>query len=114
MTDSVSTIKRFRGDTTPITGTVKLNDLPLDVTGCAFVLTADPSRVPIDATNNLFALTGALVTPLTGAIKFPITAAQANQAPGIYYFDIQLVDGTGNKQTVVLDKLIFKQDISKG
>ena len=110
----MTAITRYRGDTKPITGTVNLNDLPLDVTGCTFVLTADPSKIPVDETNNIFSLVGELVTPVTGAIKFPITAAQADQAPGTYFFDIQLVDAESNKQTIALDRLIFKQDISKG
>ena len=109
----MTAITRYRGDTAPITGTVNLNDLPLDVTGCTFVLTADPSKAPTDAANNLFALTGELVTPLTGAIKFPITAMQADQTPGTYYFDLQVTDAAGYKQTITLDKLIFKQDITK-
>jgi hypothetical protein len=109
----MTAITRYRGDTDPISGVVSLNDLPLNVTGCSFVLTVDPSKTPADATNNLFALTGTLVTPLTGEITFPITAEQADQTPATYYFDIQLVDALGYKRTIALDKFVFKQDITK-
>ena len=109
----MTAITRYRGDTKPISGTVNLNDLPLDVTGCTFILTADPSKTPADATNNLFSLTGTLDTPLTGKISFPITALQADQTPGTYHYDIQLIDAIGDKQTIALDKLVFKQDITK-
>lgn len=109
----MTAITRFRGDTAPITGVVSLNALPLDVTGCSFVLTVDPSKTPTDSANNLFALTGTLVTPLTGEITFPITAGQADQVPGTYYFDIQLLDALGYKRTIALDKFVFLQDITK-
>lgn len=106
-------ITRKRGDTYPITGTVKLNDLPLDVTGCSFVLTVDPEPEPVTAANNLFSLTGALAEPLTGEISFPITEEQADQTPGDYYHDIQMIDAQGKKRTIALDGFSFVQDITK-
>lgn len=109
----MTAITRFRGDTVPIAGVVNLNDLPLNVTGCSFVLTVDPSKTPADATSNLFSLTGTLVTPLTGEITFPITAEQADQTPATYYYDIQLVDALGHKKTIALDKFVIRQDITK-
>ena len=107
-------IIRFRGDTKDVSGTVNLNAVPANVTGCSFVLTVDPSKAPADATANLFSLTGTLVTPLTGEITFPITAEQADQVPGTYYYDIALVDAVGKKLTIALDKFKFVQDIGKG
>lgn len=109
----MTAITHYRGDTVPITGVVKLSALPLDVTGCSFVLTVDPSKTPIDATSNLFSLTGTLVSPLAGEIEFPITAVQADQTPAVYYYDIQLLDALGRKRTIALDKFVFKQDITK-
>ena len=103
-------ITRFRGDTRPISGVVNLNDIPQVVTGCTFVLTADPSKEPIDATNNLFALTGIVAG---SALSFPITTLQADQVPGTYWYDIQMVDPLGQKDTIAHDKFVFLQDIGK-
>lgn len=109
----MTTITRYRGDTSPIRGVVALNDLPLDVTGCSFTLTADPSKTPTTAINNLFTLTGTLVNAATGELSFPITAPQADQLPGKYYYDIQMTDALGLKTTIALDKFVFLQDITK-
>ena len=46
----MTAITRYRGDTDPISGVVSLNDLPLNVTGCSFVLTVDPSKTPAEDT----------------------------------------------------------------
>lgn len=109
----MTTITRYRGDTSPIRGVVAVNDLPLDVTGCSFTLTVDPSKAPTAATNNLFSLSGTVVNAATGELSFPITALQADQLPGKYHYDIQMTDGLGFKSTVALDKFIVLQDITK-
>lgn len=110
----MTAITRYRGDTTPITGNAFIDGVALDITGCTFVLTVDPSKAPLDAAANLFSTTGSIVDALTGEIEFPLTDEQADQTPGTYYFDIQLTDGAAKKRTITLDKYIVKQDISKG
>lgn len=109
----MTAITRYRGDTAPISGNAFINGVALDISGCSFVLTVDPSKTPADATANLFSTTGSIVDALTGELEFPLTDEQADQTPGTYYFDIQLVDGAGKKRTITLDKYIIKQDISK-
>ena len=107
-------ISRFRGDTAPIIGTVNLNEQALNVTGCTFVLTVDPAKTPAAATNNVFALTGTVVSAAAGTLSFPITLAQANAlVPGTYYYDIQMVDAAGYKRTIALDAFVVLQDIGK-
>ena len=105
---------RVRGDTFPIALTVvdEAGD-PIDVTVATdILLTVDPSRTPVDDTNNLFQLTGAVVDGPTGKIEFAITALQADQTPGRYFYDVQLDLGDGIR-TVLNGTFRFQQDITK-
>ena len=109
----MASITRFRGDTRPIQGFARLNGGVLPVTGCTFLLTVDPSKAPTDATANLFSLAGTIVDALTGELEFQITALQADQTPGKYWFDIEMTDATGYIQTIEHDRFVFTQDITK-
>lgn len=108
-------ITRKRGDTygDEITVKSKSTGLAIDITAFSFVLTVDPSKTPLDATANLYALTGTIIDGPTGRVEFVPSAMQADQTPGVYYYDIQMTDGAGRKRTIDLDKYIYTQDISK-
>jgi len=41
------------------------------------------------------------------------TSGQADQVPGVYYFDVQMIDGAGRIRTIALDKYTYTQDITK-
>lgn len=109
----MTAITRYRGDTAPDTGYAAIDGVALNVTGCSFKLTVDPEKAPVSDANNLFSLSGEAVDPLTGKIKFPITDIQADQPPGKYWYDIQMIDGAGLKRTIALDRYIILQDITK-
>ncbi len=107
------TITRYRGDTKPIVVTLSSSTGPLDLTGCtAFRMTADPSKTPTDATNNIFSLTGTVLDAAAGTVEFLPSALQTDHV-GTYYFDCQFLDARGLINTAGKDKLIFEQDISK-
>lgn len=107
-------ICRVRGDTFPFD--VLLKDAAgaaLDITGTTALLTVDPAPDPPDGTNNLFQLSGAIVGPGTdGRFRFTLSALQANQAPGIYYYDVQWTSGAAVR-TVLVGEFEFEQDITK-
>lgn len=105
-------ITRKRGDTYPIEILVTSEDLPLDVTGCTFKLTVDPSKAPTADTNNIIALTGTLVIGETGRVDFAFTDEQADNL-GKYYYDVQMTDGDGKIRTIMADKFVWVQDITK-
>jgi len=111
----MTTITRKRGDTyaEKITVINKETLAVIDITGCSFVLTVDPEKAPASAANNLFSLTGTIVSAVDGTVEFSPSALQADQTPGTYYFDIQMTDGAGRKRTIDLDKWVVVQDISK-
>lgn len=110
----MTAITRKRGDTyaDEIIVKSKTTGLPINITGYSFTMTLDPSKAPVDATNNLYSLTGAIVDAAAGRVEFAPTAMQADQV-GAFYYDVQMVDGAGRKRTVVLDKYTYTQDISK-
>lgn len=107
-------ITRVRGDTAKIRRriTVEATGLPVDITGCSFLLTVDPEKKPLTSTNNLFQLTGTIVDALDGVVAFPITATQADEI-GKYYYDIQMTNPDAELLTIDSGKFTFTQDITK-
>ena len=107
-------IDRVRGDTYPFIFTV--NDSagsPIDITGYSFLLTVDPEESPTDATNNLFQLTGSIVSGPAGTVEFSLTALQADQEPAGYYYDLQMTDTATDIRTIAKGAWNVVQDITK-
>ncbi len=110
----MSTITRKRGDTySEVVTVTDTAGAAIDITGYTFKLTVDPEKAPATAANNLFSITGTILSAAAGTVEFAPSALQADQTPGTYYFDIQLVDGAGRIRTIALDKWVVTQDISK-
>lgn len=106
-------ITRVRGDTFPLDFQISVTGGSLDVTGMTFLLTVDPSPDPVNATNNLFELTGTIVDAPNGKIRFSISLVQADQTPSEYYYDLQLKDTLGLLRTIAKGKWTVVQDITK-
>jgi hypothetical protein len=108
------TIERYRGDTFANVFAIKdANGDPIDITDYTFKLTVNANRTPEGTATQLFQLTGVLVSPSQGTVKFAPTSEQANQPPGTYFYDIQMTDNDGAVQTLTVGKYVFKQDITK-
>jgi hypothetical protein len=106
-------ITRYRGDTKPIVVTLTGATGAINLTGCTgFVLTADPSPDPVSAANNIFALSGTILSATAGTVEFLPSAGQVDKV-GVYYFDLQYLDARGLINTAGKDTLTFLQDISK-
>jgi len=111
MSDEIS---RRRGDTKPIAFKFwadKSAGIPLDISLFSFILTVDPSKAPVDATNNLFSLVGEIYAE--GSVRFLPTALQMDITPGTYFYDLQVTDAEGFIGTEKLDKFKVSQDITK-
>lgn len=108
-------ITRKRGDTyaDEITVKSKSTGLPINITGYVFTMTLDPAKDPPTAANNLYSLVGTIIDAPNGRVEFAPSALQADQTPGAYYYDVQMIDGAGRKRTILLDKYKYEQDIGK-
>jgi len=107
-------ITRYRGDTYGDEIIVTNNaGSPLDITGYVFTLTVDPNRYPTDNTTKLFQLDGIITDAVNGVVEFAPTSVQADQTPGTYWYDIQMVDTATKKRTIASGKYKFVQDITK-
>lgn len=110
MTDII----RKRGDTYADEITIKsaTTGLPINITGYSFLLTLDPAKEPTSAALNVYQLTGVILDAAAGRVEFAPTTLQADQV-GVFYFDVQMVDGAGRKRTIESGKYTYKQDITK-
>ncbi len=103
-----------RGDTQPWTFTVKdAAGVVVNITGFTYILTVDPSEVPTDALNNLFALTGTVTDGPNGVVEFELSLAESDQTPGEYRYDLQQTDGASKIRTIAKGVFEFQQDITK-
>lgn len=107
-------IDRVRGDTYADQITVKnyRTGAVVDLTNCTLTLTLNSERNPTDATTQIFQITGVVDNPATGVATFTPTTEMVNRV-GLYYYDIQLIDGNGIIRTLVKDVYQFTQDITK-
>ena len=107
-----TTVTRKRGDTYPIEWAIKSNGSPLDITGAQVWFTVDPSSAPVDASNNLFSISGTVTNGPLGLIEFPVSPTNADHI-GDYFYDLQIKDTSGFIRTVEAGKFRFVQDITK-
>lgn len=100
---SAKKIKRFSGDTYPITATLKENQKPVDLTGANVKMTIGytPSET----------ITGTILDAKKGKIKFDFTSITVTNV-GIFQYDIQVEDASNIKTTYVRDSIEFIQDLT--
>jgi hypothetical protein len=105
-------ITRSRGDTYPMEFTVKSDGVPLDITSCAFMLTVDPAKDPVDDANNIWAIAGVIESAVGGTVSFTMNTTQADNL-GKYFYDLQMIDAAGFIRTIQKGKFNWVQDITK-
>lgn len=111
---SITQIIFYRGDSYSKEFTLSDEDTKeaIDINGYTFTMTVDTRENPDDNTTQLFSLTGLITDASEGKVAFTPTSENNNQSAGTYFYDIQMVIGT-NIRTVVKDKYIITQDITK-
>lgn len=110
------TITRFRGDTKADLFTIKTaNGNAVDITGFTFTLTVNDIENPSVATpgNILMALTGTITDATRGEVEFAPSVGEADQTPGSYFYDVEMVDVATRITTIAKGTYTFTQDISK-
>lgn len=109
-------VERVRGDTDPIVFRLwegkKTDNTLLDFTGWTFIMTVDPDADPLDASANLFSLVG-ILDLAEGTVTFEPTEAQMDITPDTYYYDFQRINTSNKIKTLIKNKFIVPQDITK-
>lgn len=105
-------INRIRGDTYADRFLAEVDGVAVDITGCSFKLTLNTQRNPIDISNQVYQLTGIVTSPESGIVEFAPDSTQADLT-GLFYYDIQMIDGNGVKRTPVKDVYVYEEDITK-
>lgn len=109
----MSEIVRYRGDTWPIRMTILQDDVPMNITGCDFVLTVDSKKTPPDDTTNLFQLIGTIEgDPADGNVIFEPSELDVDRV-GKFFYDLQVTDTSLKKRTIAKDRFTLVQDITK-
>lgn len=110
----MSDITRRRGDTYADEFIIKSasTKLPINITGYTFTMTLDSSKEPVGSSTNIYQLAGVILDAAAGRVEFAPSATQSDRV-GVFYFDVQMVDGAGRKRTVDFGRYTFKQDITK-
>lgn len=107
-------ITRFRGDTSADQFTITDGDgEEIDVTGYVFRMTISSKLSPSSVEGLLAVVSGVIASAAAGLVDFVFTTAQADQVPGVYYYDVQMVDANNRITTLIKDKYEFTQDITK-
>jgi len=110
----MASISRYRGDTAVDRFTVTDSDgAVINITSYTFLLTVDEKKSPANTATQVFQIAGTIVDAANGIVEFEPTTGNANQVPGTYWYDVQMIDPDGLITTLVKDQYIFVQDISK-
>jgi hypothetical protein len=109
----VNTIIRYRGDTAADQFTITRDGSVVDITGCTFKLTVNSQKDPTTTINQMFSLVGTVTNGAGGLVEFAPDATEADQAPGDYYYDVEMTDAIGAILTADKGRYRFLQDITK-
>lgn len=109
-------INRFRGDNKPFRFNLysdKKSGIKLDITGFTFKMTVNEEKDPENIDKQKFSLVGVIVDAVNGILEFRPTKDDMNLAKGTYYYDIQATDTNTCDDTIMKDKFVVSQDLSK-
>lgn len=104
----------YRGDTDPI-GPFQLLDADgaaIDITGYSFKFTVNSEKNPSNTDNQVFTLSGSIITAADGTFQFAHSGSSEDSAPGLYYYDVQVNNGTSFR-TYAKESYRVRQDITK-
>lgn len=109
-------ITRYRGDNKPFRFNLysdKKAGIRLNLTGLTFQMTVNEEKDPENTNKQKFSLEGIIVDAENGVLEFRPTKIGMNLAKGIYYYDIQVTDANLCDDTVMKDKFVINQDLTK-
>ena len=84
----------------------------IDITGYSFVLTVDTKKNPTDATNRVFQVSvPALSDGSSGVVQIPISAANTDQSPGDYFYEVVMTTTAPSIRSVLAGRFRVQQSI---
>jgi hypothetical protein len=108
----MTTIRRFRGDTNPITIDVEEGGVAKDVTGHSFLMTVDDVREPsVSGATPVATIVGVIEDAANGVVSFSPLAEHV-EAAGSYWYDIEMEDTNGKIKTLESGRFILDYDLS--
>lgn len=117
MSEVLGDIEMSRGDSYPLTMTIKSRStgLPIDLTGYSFLMTVSSDKDPVDDTNEVFQVAGVVDADQVanpGKVSFTPTTSDT-ATPGKFYYDIQWTVGATVRSWNKKNRFTITQDISK-
>ena len=107
-------IERKRGDNFPFQFTLTDDTgTAIDITGFSFRMVVDPSPNPSDALANIFDLAGVITDAVNGVFEIRPTIGDMDITPGVYFYEVQMIDAGSNVRTIVAGQFTVEQDIVK-
>lgn len=103
---------RYRGDTLPDVFVVKDGGVVVDLTGYSAKFSLSTTKDPDADATPVYTLDASIPTPTDGKLYFQPSPTQAAQAPGSYFYDVELTFPTGDKVTIAKGSYKFKADIT--
>ena len=107
-------VTRYRGDTSADQFIITDSDgTEINISGYTFKLTISSKQAPSSTEGLLATVSGVIASAAGGLVEFVFSTAQADQTPGVYYYDVQMIDTNNRIQTLAKDYYEFTQDITK-
>lgn len=109
----MTNLKAFRGDDGLITLKFLRGEADQDITGWTVFFTMKKNIEDADDDADLKKDVTVHTSPTTGETAITWTDVEADDFLGVYYFDIQYKDDTGEIKTVMKGTLTFIEDVTR-
>ena len=108
-------ITYYRGDSYPIPFEIvdKETGDPYPITDFTFAMTVHAEMDPLPSEAPEFTVSGVITDGPGGAVGFTPTTSDTDLDTGVYWYDVQMTDTSGNIRTIAKDKFNVVMDITK-
>lgn len=106
-------IKRVRGDSNPLKITLEnMEGNPVDLTGSTVFFTVKRNMQDTDANALIAKSTTTHTSAVDGETQITLTTTDTD-ITGTFYYDVQVKNSDGEIFSVIADKIIFVDDVTK-